>query len=281
VSGEAVVAADGRAWPLRWRQVRAVMGQELWKSLSLRRGLWLLALAFAPTFIIVMHAIDDSRHGVEEETLILSVILQIYYVRCGIFVGCLALAMRLVRGEMAERTIHYPLLAPVRREVLMAGKFLAAALSATLAFGGGVMASFLAMYGHFEAGRTFLLDGGGLAHLGWYLLVVVLASLGYLAVLLALSLLFKNPVVPAGIFLVWEGINAFLPPWLKHFSVTFYLKPLFPVELPVRGLADLLTVVAEPTPVWLAVSGLLAFTAVVLALACWRVRSLEISYSTD
>lgn len=277
---EALAPAGGGVWTLRRRQMLALMGQEMARGLSLRRGLWLLVLAFAPTFIILMHAIHDNSHSLEDETLILGVIIQLYYVRCGIFVGCLGLAMRLIRGEMSEKTLHYPLLAPLRREVLMVGKFLAAALTAILTFGGAVLASFLLMYAHFDAGRAFLKEGGGWGHLGWYLLVTVLGCLGYLSVLLALSLTFKNPVVPAALFIVWEGINAFLPAGLKHFSVTFYLKPLFPVQLPMRGL-DLLTVMAEPTPVWLAVAGLLVFTAMVLAVACWRVRTLEISYSSD
>jgi ABC-type transport system involved in multi-copper enzyme maturation permease subunit len=277
---EAVVPPSGGVWAVRRRQVLTVMRQEMARGLSLRRGLWLLVLAFAPTLVILLHAMYDTHHDLEGETVILGLILQVYYVRCGIFVGCLGLALRLVRGEMAERTLHYPLLAPVRREVLMAAKFLAAALTAILTFGTAVLASFLLMYGHFEAGSTFLREAGGWGHLGWYLLVTVLACLGYLAVLLALSLMFKNPVVPAIMFLIWEGINAFLPAGLKHFSVTFYLKPLFPVQLPLRGL-DVLTVMAEPTPAWLAVTGLLAFTALVMAVACWRARHLEISYSTD
>jgi uncharacterized membrane protein len=63
--------------------------------------------------------------------------------------------------------------------------------------------------------------------------------------------------------------------------VTFYLKPLFPVELPVEGFSGLFTVVAEPTPPWVAVTGLLAFVVLVVVFACWRIRRIEISYSTD
>ena len=68
---------------------------------------------------------------------------------------------------------------------------------------------------------------------------------------------------------------------MKRLSVTFYLKPLFPVELPVQGILGLFTVVAEPVAAWLAVAGLLAFALAVVVFACWRVRRLEISYSTD
>jgi ABC-type transport system involved in multi-copper enzyme maturation permease subunit len=262
----------GQAW--------AVMRMELRRSVSWR-SFWVIAMAFAPAVIIAAHAIEDHIHHLEEETLILNGILQIYYVRCGIFFGCLGIFLRLVRGEVAERTLHYLFLAPLRREALVVGKFLAGVLTTVLVFGTGVLASFLLFYGHFHEGRMFLAHGPGLAHLRLYLLVVLLACLGYGAVFLAFSLLFKNPVVPAVALMFWEGVNGALPPWLKHVSVTFYLKPLFPVELPMKGILSLFTVVAEPTPVWLAVTGLFAFTFLVVALACWRMRGVEVSYSSD
>ena len=260
--------------------VWAVMRMELRRGVSWL-SLWLFVMAFAPVTIISAHAIGDHTHPLVQETLILNGILQIYYVRCGIFFGCLGIFLRLVRGEVAEKTLHYLFLAPVRREALLVGKFLAGVLTTVLVFGTGVLASFFLMYGHFAEGRTFLAHGPGLAHLRLDLLVVVLACLGYGAVFLAFSLLFKNPVVPAVVLVFWEGVNGALPAWLKHLSVTFYLKPLFPVELPMKGVLSLFTVVAEPTPPWLAVSGLVAFTCLVVTFACWRMRRIEVSYSSD
>lgn len=268
-------------WPLWRRQALTVMWLELRRGLSIRRGWWLLFLAFSPLLIITMHALHDGQHPLPEETLVLAGIVQVFYVRLGIFFGCLGLAMRIVRGEVAERTLHYAFLAPVRREVLIVGRFLASALWSFLLFGSGVAATFVLVYGHFPAGREFLGTRPALAHLAAYLLATALTCLGYLSVSLAMSLLVKNPVLPAVILLLWEGINGMLPAWLKHFSVTFYVKPLFPVELPVEGISGLFTVVAEPTPAWLAVAGLLAFASLALALACWRVRRLEISYGAD
>jgi ABC-type transport system involved in multi-copper enzyme maturation permease subunit len=264
------------------RQLLAVMRLELAKGFSLGRSLWLFFLAFAPTFIIGAHALKDKGCSLEEETLILAAMVQLFYVRFAIFFGCLGLSMRLLRGEVAEKTLHYGLLAPLRRERLIVGKFLAGALLATVIFGAGVLASFALMFGHFDAGRDFVLHGPGLGHLRGYLLVTALASLGYSSVFLALSLLFKNPVVPGMVVLLWELINGILPVWLKRFTVTYYLKPLFPVALPLDGIFQgLFTVVAEPMPPWLAVTGLLAFAALVVAFACWRMRRFEISYATD
>jgi ABC-type transport system involved in multi-copper enzyme maturation permease subunit len=268
-------------WPLRRRQLWQVVRAELGRAFSLWRALWLLGLAFAPVAIIGAHAAHDRHHDVEQETLILAGIVQGYYVRFGVFFGCLWIFLRLVRGEVAERTLHYLFLAPLRREVVIAGKFLAACLVTVAVFSAGVVSSFAFMYAHSAAGRQFVSDGPGLVHLQLYLLVTVLACIGYGALFLALSLVFKNPIVPAVIVLVWEGINGVLPLWLKRFSVTFYLKPLFPVELPVEGFLSLFTVVAEPVPAWMAVSGLLVFASLVLVFACWRIRRLEVSYSTD
>ena len=90
-----------------------------------------------------------------------------------------------------------------------------------------------------------------------------------------------NPALPAMLFLLWETMNAVLPPWLKHLSVTFYLQPLFPVELPLGGLSGLFAIVAEPTPAWLSVTGLLAFCGAVLAFGCWRIRRFEVSYGVE
>lgn len=282
MSTTAVAIPDGSGPALWRRQLLAVMRLELLKSLSIARSFWLFFLAFAPTFIILAHALeDDGPCRLPQETIILAAIIQIFYVRVGMFFGCLGISVLALRGEVAERTLHYPFLAPLRREVLIAGKFLAGALLATLIFGAGVIASFGLMYGHFGAGHDFVLSGQGLAHLRAYLLVTVLACLGYSAVFLAMSLVFKNPVITPVLLFLWEGANGILPAWLKRFSVTYYLKPLFPIELPIEGISGLFTIVAEPTPAWLAVTGLIAFAVLVLAYACWRIRRFEISYSTD
>ena len=267
----------------RWRrQALTVARLEIARNVIAWRSLWLLFLAFSPTLIIAGHVLfDDTGCTLEEETLILAGIIQLFTLRCGIFFGCLGIFLRLVRGEAIEHTQHYSLLAPLRREVLLVGKFLAGALTTVTVFGTGVLLSFALMYAHSDAGRDFVGNGPGLAHLRAYLLVTVLACLGYGAVFLALGSAFRNPIVPAMVFFLFEGINGVLPVWLKHLSVTFYVKPLCPVELPIEGISGLFTVVAEPTPPWLAVSGLLAFVLLVVALACWRIRKLEISYSTD
>jgi ABC-type transport system involved in multi-copper enzyme maturation permease subunit len=287
VTTTTVALPDASGPPLWRRQALALVKLELAKGLSWARSFWLFFLAFAPTAILLGHALfDDDLHRpgeqeFNEHIMILAVIMQVFYARVGLFFGCLGIAVLALRGEVAEKTLHYPLLAPMRREVLIAGKFLAGALLAVVIFGAGVLASYVIMFGHFDAGREFMLSAKGLAQLRDYLLLVVMGCVGYSAVFLAMSLVFRNPVITPLLLFLWEGANGILPAWLKRFSVTYYLKPLFPVELPVEGISGLFTVVAEPTPVWLAVWGMLAFAVLVLAYACWKIRRYEISYSTD
>lgn len=271
----------GDTWTVRLRQTRAVFASELKRSFLAWKSLWMAMMAFAPSVIITAHALHDRGCTLEEETYILGFMIQVYFMRFAIFFGCLSAFIRAITGEVAEKTLHYAFLAPVRREVLVVGKFLAALTGTAVLFTLAVASAFGLMYAHFDLGRDFVVNGPGLSHLASYLLATVLACVGYGAVFLALSLVLKNPIGPAVFLLVWEGINGALPVWLKRFSVTYYLKPLMPVELPVEGISGLFTVVSEPMPAWLAVSGLVAFAGAVLAFACWRIRTLEVSYTTD
>jgi ABC-type transport system involved in multi-copper enzyme maturation permease subunit len=271
---------------LRLRQVLALARIELRRNLFTRRGIWIYLLALAPVGIITLHSIvsayESNQHPLATDTRIMAGIFQFYYLRLAIFFGCLGIFTWLFRGEVANRSLHYAFLVPMRREVLLLGKFLAGAATAILVFGGAVLLSFLAMYSHFgAAGREFLLQGPGLGHLFAYLGVTALACMGYGALFLALSLVFRNPVFPAILVFFWEGLHAIFPPLMQRLSMTFYLKNLLPVELPGQGLAALFTVVAEPVAAPVAVAGILVLTAAVLALASRLAWRMEVTYSTE
>src|SRR5260370_12072659 len=188
----------------------------------------------------------------------------------------------LLRGEIVEKSLHYWCLAPMRREVLIVGKFLAGVLASVVTFGGSVLLAFIFMYGHFgAAGRAFIFDGPGLGHLLAYLGVATLACVGYGSLFLALSLVFKNPILPGIVVLLWETFHAVLPSLLQELSVMLYLKQLSPVSIPPDGIMALFTVVAEPVPAWISVPGLLVLCTVILVFACLRIRRTEISYLAD
>jgi hypothetical protein len=54
-----------------------------------------------------------------------------------------------------------------------------------------------------------------------------------------------------------------------------------PVSVSSDGIFALLTVETEPVSGWAATAGLLALIAIVLTYSCYRIRTLEIRYSTE
>lgn len=280
---------SGIPWE-RWvRQVLSIMRLETRRNFFTTRGLWVYLLAFAPVCIIAAHAflepilsgrpLDCNR---EEDSNILAGIFELYYLRLGIFFGCMGIFTRLFRGEIVEKSLHYYFLSPVRRESLVIGKFLAGLISAIFIFGVAVFLACAIMWGHFgAAGREFVFQGPGLGHLGSYLGVTVLACIGYGSVFLLMGLLFNNPIIPAVVILLWETINSVLPSMLKKLSIIFYLKPLCPVEVPIEGLIQLFSVTADPMPAYVAIPGLLIMSMLLLAASCYRIRRMEINYTAE
>lgn len=291
MSGQDLVAraqkwSKEQPWRLYASQISILVRNELRRNLFTRRRIWIYLLALLPVLMIVGHAISDRYNmnpgQIEEDTQVLAGIVQLYYFRLGIFFACMAIFTWLFRGEMVERTLHYQFLVPVRREVLVVGKFLAGAVVAIALFETAVFACFFFIYSRFgPAGKAYVFDGPGLGQLESYLLVTALACLGYGAVFLALSLLFKNPIVPGVVIMGWETIAPIFPSWAQRFSVTFYLKNLCPVSMPVNGPLAIFTIVAEPVPPLIAVLGLLCLTIAILVLSCFLIHRMEITYTTE
>jgi ABC-type transport system involved in multi-copper enzyme maturation permease subunit len=274
-------------WRLFASQVSILLRNEVRRNLLTRRRIGIYLLALVPALIILTHVIFDRNQPagpaqLEGDTQVLAGIIQLYYFRLGIFFACMAIFTWLFRGEMVERTLHYQFLVPVRREVLVVGKFLAGAVVAIALFEFAVLACFSLMYSRFgSAGRSYVFEGPGLAQLGSYLLVTALACLGYGAVFLALSMLFKNPIVPGVVIMGWEAIAPIFPSWAQLLSITFYLKHLCPVSLPLSGPLAIFTIVAEPVPPFVAVLGLLFLTITILALSCFLIHRMEITYTAE
>ena len=272
-------------WQLWTAQLAAILAVELKRNLGRRRSIWLYLLTLAPVLLIGAHALRSPfglHCNLDEDTQVMAGIFQFFYLRLAIFFGAMGVFTWLVRGEMVENTLHYYLLAPIRREVLGLGKFLAGLIACCSVFVTAVFACFVLMYLPFgPVGSDFVFHGPGLGQLFSYLGVTVLACCGFGALFLALSLVFRNPAIPGAIVLGWETISGVLPATMQKLSVTYYLKHLCPVSVPVEGILALFTVVTEPVAPWAAVLGLLLLTSAVLVAACWRMRTIEISYHTE
>jgi len=222
----------------------------------------------------------------EEDRQIYAGVFDYFYLRLAIFFGCLGIFMNLFRGEMLDQTLHFWFLAPARREVLLAGKYLAGLIAAVLIFTFGAASCFLAMLWPQDPVQlqAFWPDPG-LSHLFWYCAAAALACVGYGSVFLAAGLLLRNPIIPAIVILGWEAINSFLPAALQKLSVLYYVQSLTPVPAPTDDgaplLIRLLMAPAEPPSTAVAVLGLVGVTALVLWVSSHVVRRLEIDYSTD
>ncbi len=272
-----------KPWDLWKRQVVGILRLELKKNFFSKRAFPLYFLAGMPTLLLAMRAIlplSEREIGSigDAGVAYAALIFMGYTLRLAIFVGCVFIFTSLFRGEVLERSLHYLFLVPVRRDVLVVGKYISGQIATATIFMGGVLVSFVLMYlPHGSQGADFFTNGPGFGHLLAYLGVTLLACLGYGAVFLLMGLLFKNPIIPALAIYGWESINFFLPATLKKFSVIHYLDSLCPVPIP----AGPVKILADPAPAWLSVPGLLVVTALVLVFAGWKIRRMEITYSGE
>jgi len=214
-------------------------------------------------------------------------VFQFFFLRLAVFFGCLGIFMNLFRGEILDRSLHFYFLAPMRREVLMAGKFLAGLLATCVIFVTSEVLQNVAFLWHLSPAvrDLYLYNNHGLEHAAAYLGITMLACIGYGSFFLVAGMLFKNPIIPTAAILIWEGINPFLPALLKQFSVIYYLKALCPVNIPVPpGMPPLLAMlISNPDPVSapLALTGLLVVATLALYASSLQVRRMEINYTTE
>lgn len=228
-----------------------------------------------------------DAYNLGDDAIMFAGVFQFFFLRLAIFFGCLGIFMNLFRGEVLDKSLHFYFLAPIRREVLMAGKFLAGLLATCTIFVTSELLQTAAFLWHFNARAKdlYLYHHHGLEHTAIYLGVTVLACIGYGAFFLVAGMLFRNPIIPAAAVLIWEGINPFLPALLKQFSVIYYLKSLCPVEIPVSpgtpGLFALLISNADPVSPPLAIMGILVVAFIALAVSSVQVRRMEINYTAE
>jgi hypothetical protein len=222
----------------------------------------------------------------EEDRMIFAAIFQEFYLRGAIFFGCLGIFMYLFRGEMSNRTLHFWLLAPARREVLLMGKYVAGLIASAVIFGGGALLTLAALiWPHDGVEVQAWWNAGGAGHIFWYATAAVLGCVGYGSVFLAAGLYLRNPIIPAVVLLIWEGINGILPHALQKMSILYYLQSLCPVPVPmdndVPTLIRLLAAPAAPASRPGAILGLLLLTAFVLWISGLAVRRMQITYGAE
>ncbi len=227
-----------------------------------------------------------TRDTIAYDSTIFATVFQFFYLRLAIFFGCVGVFTNLFRGELLDKSLHYYLLTPLRREVLVIGKYIAGLTATTVIFCTGTVLQIWALSLHFEKSEIAdFLNADGWSHIAAYVGVTAAACLGYGSVFLAAGLLFKNPIIPAASVEVWESLNIFLPATLKKVSVIYYLQSLCPIvaqpDENMNRFLKLMINAAEPVSAPVAIIGLFVVTGLVLLLSGRLARRLEINYSTD
>jgi ABC-type transport system involved in multi-copper enzyme maturation permease subunit len=265
------------------RQIAAIMRLELKKNFFGKRAALVYLLALLPIgllgLIVLINPADREWLDFNSYPKLFSVIYNVLILRTVVFFGCAWIFMNLFRGEMVDRSLHYYFLSAVHREVLIAGKYLSGLITSAVLFVSVTVASMLLMFlPHFySASMRFFFEGPGLTQLFTYAGITLLACIGYGAFFIVVGLFIRNPIIPALMLYGWEWLNFLLPPLLKKVSVIHYLNSLVPVPISEGPFA----VIAEPTPAYISVPGLLIVTALVLIASGARIRKMEIRYGSD
>jgi hypothetical protein len=226
-------------------------------------------------------------YNLAQDSVVFAGVFQFFYLRLAIFFGCLGIFMNLFRGEVLDKSLHFYFLAPIRRDVLMVGKFLAGLLATCIIFVTSELLQMIAFNWQFSPNvrDLYLYQNHGLAQSAAYLGITALACLGYGAFFLAAGILFRNPILPAAAILGWEAINPFLPALLKKISVIYYLKSLCPVDIPsppgTPPLFALLVSNPDPVSTPVAILGIVIVAAMVLYVSSLQVQRMEINYTTE
>jgi len=270
-------------WSLWFRQIRAIFRLEIEKNFLGRRSILLYLLALLPIGPLLLLAPFTPPDREFQDFNNYGTIFAVYYggliLRTVVFFGCAWIFMNLFRGDIIDRSLHFYFLSPVRREVLVVGKYLAGLVTSIILFTSMTIICMLLLYiPHFPSeSARFFLDGQGLTQLLTYAGITMLACVGYGAFFMVVGLFIRNPIIPALVLYGWEWLNFLLPPLLKKISVIHYLNSLSPVPVSEGPFA----VVAEPTPAWIAIPSLIAVTALVLFIAGQRIRHMEVRYGGD
>ena len=270
-------------WALWLRQVGAIFRLEVEKNFLGRRALLIYLIALLPLFPLMVLAVVSPPGNEWKDFNQFSMIYAILYngliLRTVVFFGSAWIFMNLFRGDLVDRSLHYYFLSAVRREVLVVGKYVSGLVTSIVLFTGTTVVAMLLLYlPHFYSqSLRYFTEGRGLSQILAYAGITMLACVGYGAFFLVVGLFVRNPIIPAVLLYGWEWLNFLLPPLLKKISVIHYLNSLLPVQLSEGAFA----VVADPTPAWIAIPSMLLITLLVLVLAAYRIRHMEIRYGND
>ncbi|MEZ5126146.1 MAG: ABC transporter permease [Thermoleophilia bacterium] len=177
----------------------------------------------------------------------------------------LVLATGALGHEIEDRTLHYLTLKPISRLQIVLEKFLASFLvSGVLLMIGITLTYAVVMRG--DAGSELRL-------LVAMLVSALVAALAYASIFLLVSLLVSRPLLVALVYsLLWESLLGRFVPGLRYVSIRHFVSSVF-----VDIADDSRLAVAHATGLWAALATLGIAVVVALALATWRLRTMNLN----
>ncbi len=286
---------------LLWRQIRAVMDIEIKKHFWGRKSPPLYLLVLLPVLVTGIESynirssmryekkfatyeqdslekeVNPERFSLETHAVDFAGFYRGFLLQVVTFFACLRIFLGLFRVELMERGLHFYFLSPIRRDVLVIGKFLSGFLPGSLILGAVTV---LCLFFHYlpygwSASSADLFDGPGLVNALNYVGVTVMACLGYGALFFLFGFFFKNSVVPAVILFIYEIFSFLWPALLKKFTVIFYLNSISPLPISLSTFA----IVAEPVGIGYSLPGFLLFTALAISVISFFIRRMDIRYN--
>src|SRR5215510_959659 len=188
-------------WSLWAGQIAAILRLEVRKNFIGKRAILIYLLAAAPILLMAALSAELSwqqsrNNNIGEINIIFANLYEGLILRTIVFFGCAWIFMNLFRGEVVDRSLHYYFLSPVRREVLVCGKYLSGLVASLVLFGISTAGSLLFLFVSLGASGSNYFSGPGKNQAASYLGITALACVGYGAAFMVIGLFFRNPIIP-------------------------------------------------------------------------------------
>jgi ABC-type transport system involved in multi-copper enzyme maturation permease subunit len=269
-------------WSLWAGQAVTIMNVELKRYVLGRRWIGVYAAAYAPVaLLLAVLALQPGgpagRISLSDRSQMYAFFFQTFALRLSVFFSCALVFSQLFRGEILEKTLHFYLLAPVRREVIAAGKYMAGVVAMGAIFGTSTILTNILIYMPLPSWSSFFLEDAGLSNLVRYFLVTLLACAAYGGIFTFTGLYFRNPIIPAILVAGWEAFYFVLPASLQKVTVMHYLQSLLPLIID-RGP---FSVVVDASSAVFSVLALLGICVLLVWASGRMLCKTQITYSAD
>jgi len=264
----------GLASSLRLSLTRLRRSPYLWSTIALAS----VPVLMAVLIVVVKRDAPGFRGDLAWVHSALEIFIRMLYLHFIIFFVANTFGFSVVRQELEERTLHYLILQPLPRWIMLLGKFLAYLILSTLICIASLWITYfiLALPCAGPRGVTADLFGQGrFVILARESLVLMLGLLVYGAVAMLAGSLFKAQLYMLFLW-IWEGALPYLPSTLKFWTLTHYLHSLLPEQLLEQK--KLFELLGEPASAALSWGVLLGVALLTIALAMVLFQSRECLY---